>query len=176
MLKIFLFGLLFSAKAMAGYAEPPNACAGTCTPWMRELLSDFENKGTLVENSPAVYSGDCHHLSDSYNPDTTHYAVVMVDQLPTSADFYFSTIFSFFAPENEFAKWDLKTSRENMSDYWQTHGQMLRSEKTTRVEIPYDDGRIAYTYYMRQNPQTKEIYYITYGGISLISFCRLEKN
>jgi hypothetical protein len=100
----------------------------------------------------------------------------MLDQIGGNQEVYFSTIFSFFAPENEFSKWDLETSRKNMSDYWKDHGQIQTSEKTTWVEIQSPDGNPVYLYYLRQNPITKQLYYITYHGISTISFCRLTSN
>ena len=125
-----------------------------------------------------VYSGECKHLSALYDGERTEYSVVMIDQLPQKSDFYFSTIFSFYAGYNEFADWNLATSRKEMSSYWLDHGAIsqISESKTKYVMVPYEDGSPAYIYYLRQNPMSKELYYITLAGQSQISFCRLKKN
>ncbi len=159
------------------YSEPPNACYSGCTEYMSTTLDLFQ-KAEGLQLTPAVYSGECRHLSSFYNPETTHYAVMMIDQHPDQSRMYFSTIFSFFAPENEFSGWNLETSRQEMSPYWLEHGNLKKSETspTQRVVVNYESGDPAYHYFMRQDPVTKEVYYITFAGIETISFCRLQPN
>ena len=169
-----LFNFLFVSSVQASEipTTPPNPCYENCTDFMTELVQEFEDVGVVPDFTLAVYSGDCHHLGQ-YNSDHTHYAVVFIDQL---AKPNFSTIFAFFAEENEFAGWTPETARAEMSPYWKEHGDMIIADKTARVEVLYDDGAPAYVYWMRQNPQTQQLLYITYAGPGMKSFCRLNKN
>lgn len=157
------------------YEDPPNACYEGCTPWMEKLLAEFETNAGLVKLEPTFYSGECRHLSDSYDGEHAHYAAVMIDNRG-QADFFFATQFVFFAEENIYRDWNLEKARTEMSDYWKQNGNIIRGKLSTRVEINYEDGSPAYIYWMRQNPQTHELYYITYAGIHLKSFCRLQKH
>lgn len=171
---ILLFSYLLSfASASDIPATPPNPCYEKCTDYMADLVKDFTEAGQLPEYTPAVYSGECRHLGP-YDPEFAHYAVVMIDQVQNQPNF--STIFSFFASENEYKNWSVEIARSEMSDYWKTNGKMVLEENTARTEIRYDDGAPAYVYWMRQNPVTKQLLYITFAGTSLKSFCRLDKN
>lgn len=158
--------------------EPDWVCVEGCNAFMQKVEADFFNMGESVDLTPAVYSGECHHAGRDFNSERTDYSVVMIDQHPKENKFYFSTIFTYFVDENEFANWDLSTSRKEMNSYWLDHGdiQQLANSKTNYNLVTYDDGNPAYTYFMRQNPVTKTLYYITLAGESQIAFCRLEKN
>lgn len=161
--------------AQTEYEDPPNACYLDCTPWAQEVLEQYENAGR-VQLQPTVFSGECHHMSHFYDPDHTHYSVVMLDRKPNSNEFYFSTQFLFFGENNEFADWTLEKSRQEMSDYWKAKGHLIFGKIGTRVEINYDDGNPAFIYWMRQNPVNGDLYYITYAGTQMRSFCRLQKH
>lgn len=171
---ILLFSyFLMTANASNVPATPPNPCYEQCTGYMSDLVKDFTEVGVLPDFGPAVFSGECRHLGP-YDPEFTHYAVVMLDQVQSQPNF--STIFSFFAPENEYKNWSVETARNEMSDYWKENGKMIFEEDTARTEILYDNGGPAYVYWMRQHPVTKQLLYITYAGTSMKSFCRLDKN
>lgn len=168
-----IISLLLSASAFAIPSNPPNACYEDCTPYMSELLNEFETIGVAPDLSPAVYSGECYHLGQ-YSPERAHHAVVMLDQVNQQPNF--STIFSFFAETNEFSDWTVDIARKEMSEYWKTHGDVRTEDNTSRAEVLYDDGAPAYIYWMRQNPINKQLLYITYAGIYMKSFCRLDLN
>lgn len=175
----FIFCLFMSSFSFAQIKSdvpdlPPNACYEGCTDFMKNLVNEFEVAGRLPEVQPAVYSGDCHHLSHDYNPDVTHHAVVLLDQKPRGWNF--STIFSFFAEKNEFYEWTVTTAQQEMNPYWNEHGDIHVGSNAARVIATYDSGEPAYVYWMRQNPETKELLYITFASGSLKSFCRLKKN
>lgn len=170
---LLLSFLLMFANASEVPATPPNPCYEQCTDYMSDLVKDFTAVGVMPSFTPAVYSGECRHLGP-YDPDFTHFAVVMIDQVESQPNF--STIFSFFAAENEYLNWNVDTARKEMSDYWKTKGKMILEDNTARTEIHYDTGGQAYVYWMRQNPVTKQLLYITYAGTSMKSFCRLDKN
>jgi hypothetical protein len=136
-------------------------------------VADFNTIGVVPQFTPAVYSGDCYHLGQ-YDSNHTHHAVVMIDVVQNKPNF--STIFSFFAETNEFANWTLDISRSEMSPYWKDNGNIKIENGTARTEVLYEDGNPAYLYWMRQNPITDELLYITYAGSAMKSFCRLTKN
>ena len=154
-------------------STPPNACYEGCTPKMEKLLQEFETIGVLPSQEPAVYSGVCNH-NGQYNPDHDHHAVVLLDQI--KGQWMFRAILSFFSETNEYANWDLEKARSEMNDYWGDAGKITSADKTARVIYNYPDGSWAYIYWMRQNPQTEELYFIYYSGTVMRSFCRLSKN
>lgn len=172
----FLFLTFVSFRAQAQLPElPPNACYEGCTQNMTEILQGFENNPHIPDMTPGVYSGSCYHLSESYDPNHEHFSVVMIDE--SQGQPYFSTIFSFFAENNEFATWSLDEARKNMNSYWKENGKMNLTSNAARIDVLHEDGSPAYLYWLRQNPETKTLYYITYaGGIYLKSFCKLTKN
>jgi hypothetical protein len=147
---------------------------------MEQLHNDFLNLGETPSLEPAVYSGTCRHLG-VYSPDRDHYSVVLIDQVPNDSTpnletTRFSTILAFFYEENEFKSWDLTQARKEMSPYWLDHGFIKFGDSTYRVVIPDEEGFPAMMYWFRQNPITKELYYIIYSGVEMRSFCRLQKN
>ncbi len=153
---------------------PSNACIEGCNDFMKKVYDDFNLVGQVPDSEPAVYSGECHHLSRDYDSDFTHYGVVMLDQ--KTSGWNFSTIFSFFTATNEFSNWNVDLARKQMSPYWLDHGDVKMVSNAARVVVRYENGDPAYIYWMRQNLQTKELLYITYAGGTMTSFCRLGKN
>lgn len=111
---ILIFHLMLAAHADVP-STPPNPCYENCTAYMEELVNEFTTSGVQPELAPAVYSGECRHLGQ-YDPDFTHYAVVLIDEVEHTPNF--STIFSFFAENNEYAGWNVETARNEMSDYY----------------------------------------------------------
>lgn len=183
LLSALIFGPSFSGIALGqgiqlngSYpSHPPNPCYEGCTPEMHRLSEQFNQMKTGVSLVPAVYSGTCHYLSKDYNGKTDHYAVVMIDQLKNQG-FYFSTIFAFFLPENEFAKWDLHESRKQMADSWKENGKIIDEDGVSRVELIFPNAA-PWIYWLRQDTETKEIAYISYlGGTYLKAFCLLKPN
>ena len=176
MKKIFILIALtvsISSFAQDVPATPPNACYSGCTETQQRLLTEFETVGVLPDQTPAVYSGVCNHLG-MYNPDVDHYSVVLLDQ--HQGKWTFGSIFSFFAEEDDFKDWDLAKARAEISPYWKEHSTLVVEDNTARAVVRYASGNPAYIYWMRQNPVTKELLYITYAGQVMISFCRLQQH
>jgi hypothetical protein len=169
------FILLFITFATASDVpeNPPNACYDGCTDFMKILLNEFETFGVLPKKIPAVYSGVCHHLG-FLDSEPEHYAVVLLDQRNQQQNF--ATIFAFFSQKNEFADWSVVEAQKEMSPYWNDNGKVITQNNTARVVIADELQNPSYVYWMRQNPITNDLLYITYAGISLKSFCRLQIN
>jgi hypothetical protein len=171
--------LSLSAYAAPSIAElPEDACDSLkCTKVMKSILSGFNNTPHTVSLEPAVYSGGCYHLGE-LNPDHEHFAEFMIDQLPDGTT-YFSSIFGYFYPENPYANWTLEKAREEATDYARQNSRIKEGSDASRVELYNSQGGPAVVYYMRQDPATKIVYYITYGGFGPQStkiFCTMNKN
>lgn len=182
----FLVSLLFylylsTANAVDIPALPPEPCyQNSCNEFMESVHFDFLNVGSTPTLEPAIYSGTCRHLG-MYSPERDHYATVMLDQvskigIPSISTTRFSTILAFFFEKNEFANWDMEKGRQEMSSYWIEHGNLALENKTFRVVIPDENGTPVMIYWLRQNPITKEFYYIFYSGTAMRSFCKLQLN
>ncbi|WP_413585916.1 hypothetical protein [Bdellovibrio sp. HCB274] len=169
---------LSSTTAHAISELPEDACDSLkCTKVMKSILSGFNNTPHTVSLEPAVYSGSCYHLGD-LNPNHEHFAELMIDQLEDDTT-YFSTNFAYFYPENPYANWDLAKGRQEATDYARQNARVKEGSNASRVEMYNSEGAPVVVYYMRQNPETKEIYYITYGGFGPQStkiFCTMNKN
>ncbi len=175
----FLFSLVFSFFLFLASAEvpnlPPSPCYGGCNAEMEDILKQFETHTHPVQLSPGLYSGECRYLSVDYDPDHTHYSVVMLDRL-LSGEIYFSTIFGFFFEPNPFETWSLEQARLEMSPTWKEIGKLTEIENSSRVAVLYPESP-PYIYWMRQNPVSGDIYYIAYlGGAYLRAFCRLKSH
>ena len=160
---------------------PPEPCyGGGCNDFMKQVVSDFTLLGQTPSLAPAVYSGTCRHLG-MYSPDRDHYAVVLLDQIPTDATpvletARFSAILAYFYEENEYVGWNLETARKEMSDYWVDNGLMHYGSNTYRIVINDENGNPVLAYWMRQNLLTQDLYFIFYSGHVMRSFCQLQKN
>lgn len=175
MKKIFsLFFLLsFNVFSQEIPTTPPNPCYGGCNAFQNKLVKEFTKSGTLPEKRPAVYSGVCHHAG-LYDPDVEHHSVVLLDE--TEGKTMFSAIFSFFEGYNAFENWTVDIARKEMSPYWRDHGDVTAGDNTLRVVINDNEGYPVYFYWMRQNPRTKELLFITYMGAVNKAFCRLRQH
>ncbi|WP_413292051.1 hypothetical protein ACLSU7_11580 [Bdellovibrio sp. HCB185ZH] len=169
---------LYAHGAPAISELPEDACDSLkCTKVMKSILSGFNNTPHTVSLEAAVYSGGCYHLGD-LNPNHEHFAELMIDQLPDGTN-YFSSIFAYFYPQNPYANWDLTKARQEATDYARQNARIKEGSNASRVEMYTSEGAPAVVYYMRQDPETKMIYYITYGGFGPQStkiFCTMNKN
>ncbi len=154
-------------------STPPNPCYRGCTQTQEQLVTDFFSLGVVPQKSPAVYSGVCNHIGQ-YDPNYDHHAVVLIDE--ENAQSTFATIFAWFGNGDAFKDWNLAVARREMSPYWRDYGKLTFAEQTGRVVVNDDRGLPVYVYWMRQNPVTKELLYITYMGQSNKAFCRLQQH
>jgi hypothetical protein len=163
----------FSTYSAEVPATPPNPCYRGCTQAQKQLVTDFFTNGVEPQKLPAVYSGVCHHIGQ-YDPEYDHHAIVLIDE--ENAQSTFATIFAWFGNGNAFKDWNLAVARLEMSPYWREYGKLTFAEHTGRVVVYDDRGLPVYVYWMRQNPVTKELLYITYMGQSNKAFCRLQQH
>lgn len=180
-MKFLIFLLLSVPSAFASRPaiphQPPSPCYGGCNDKMRTILENF-NKAYIPKLTPAAYSGECFHLSRDYSPDHTHYAVTLIDQNDLNQNKpYLSTIFSFFAEQDEAADWDLERTRHEMSDEWKKSDREITVDDGTARTVIWTEDFPSYVYWLRQNPETGTLYMITYwDGTYIKSFCELRKH
>jgi hypothetical protein len=104
--------------------------------------------------------------------------MVLIDYLPNGVP-YFSTIFGFFFEQNPYAALTIEEARKKSTDVWKEYGKILESQNASRVEVYEDDGSPVSAYYMRQDPDSESIHYISFFGFgarTMTAFCTLTKN
>ncbi|MCO5144327.1 MAG: hypothetical protein M9962_14665 [Oligoflexia bacterium] len=177
---LLMFGLFISLNAFADEIpnNPPNPCIGGCTEKMQEIYNGFLNNPTPPEITPSVFSGNCYFKSRDYNPHHAHRSLIYLDQHPVEDRFFFASGFHFFGPPDTYADYTISKLRKRVKEgQWKNFGQIEIAENTARSVIYNNEGKIAWLYFMRQDPLTRTIYYITYwGGASQISFCEMNLN
>ena len=174
MLGTFITLILASMLVWAHPPElPPSPCASGCNLKMKEVLGRFDQHAYPISIEPKVYSGDCRYLGEDYDPSFIQYAMIMIDQLP-SGEPYFSTMFGFFHQQNPFQDLTLEQARAQSSLDWKSIGKIQVVQNSSRVAVVYP-GFPPYYYWIRQNEESKELYYIAYlGGTTIKAFCHLK--
>ena len=173
---VFLSAFYAQAVTSDLPALPGKNCAN-CNAKMLEVLNGFHEVGETPDLTPTVYSGDCYFLSRDYHPDRAHRGVILLDQHPTQPTHYFTSGFTFFGSPQKYADWDLEEMRRRTDGVWNRSAPLELTESAYRIASRDAAGNPRFVHYLRQNPQTREMYYITYwGGAVQVSFCRLTPN
>jgi len=127
-MKTILFVFLFPFSVFA-FENPYEPCAGmNCTPRLLEISAGFSAAGGIEASAlPLLASGECYHMSESYDANTTHYGTFLLDQKDGQA--YLGGSFAFFYSENPYRNWDLAKARaENSNLYADNHRAELTPE------------------------------------------------
>lgn len=168
------FLLLLAAITAHAEAIPsaPN-CGSSCSEPMREILEEFGQAGAIgTENLPAVFSGECYHLTSDYRPDQAHHGFALLEA--KAGQFYMGGLFSFFANENPYASLTLEEARKNCP---------RRFEESHRLTVTPD---LAYADMNRAHPENPWRYWLKQNGGSFLLlaqwgsyhqvYCRYTKN
>lgn len=169
LLLIFL-GLIFSSFSLAG-PVPKDPCGGLregCTAWMKDLIADFHD-GADLEPMTGAYQGACYYHSHSYANSHEHYGALYLETDEDGA-VYFNGRFSFFARPDRYSDWDLEKARSVIADPFrypmESYGLYSVADFSTSDTI--------WKYWASQNPETKEIYLISYMSFFTRGFCRFH--
>lgn len=156
-----------------GLELPTGQCDdGSCNEFMTSVWEGFEANPFAPELGNRVYSGECRYVSQGLSPDKAHYAVLMFDEL--SGKPYFSTIFGFFYERDEWAEWSVEDGRREMHEDWKSLGVIQGGADHAVVVVNDDEGNPAMVYWMRQNPESKDVYYVTHWRGYMTSFCLMK--
>lgn len=169
---IFLCLLVFSIfnSNLFASASPGDLCQdGGCTTRMQEILNKFEANPYPVSKIPAMYAGDCFHMSPYLDGEYTHYLGALFE-----SD-YMAPVFQYFGDGNDMAGWDLETARREMSPDWRTYGKITDHPTSSTAAVYDNNGGLAYYYWARQNPTTKTIYFLAYARGWSYAFCEINK-
>ena len=172
------FGLLytfFSFNLMTATAAPIQPCDGVplkkCTPFMEKVFENFlhaENLTAHVEE--AVYNGECQYLSIDYAPDTVHYTGLYLAYENDKP--HFNAAFSFFASPNPYTGWTLDSVKEEFSS--PLRYPMTSYENYSTANYMPSGG--VWRFWLSQDPETLDIFLISYWGIHTRGFCHYSKN
>lgn len=164
-----LIGLNFAA------AEPlPVICAAVqCTEKMQAIERGLYG-GTNVDRAelPAVYSGECFHLSPSYNPNHTHYGMTFLET--RGSEIFFNGSFGFFYSENPWANWTVEDARKNTPNPYKFPTEEF--ENYSYIDWGQNEPGVIWKHWLSQDPQTKTIYLVSFWGFTQQSFCELKPN
>ena len=128
MKNLLLALFLLPAPSFAAVDLNPPCDGMGCTPKMQSIADAFV-AGTTIEAAtlPLLASGECYHLANYYNPETTHHGVVLLD--PHEGNVYMGGLFSFFTPENPYKDWTLEKARAQSTNlYADNHKVELTSK------------------------------------------------
>lgn len=168
-LSLLLSLILFISTSASATPVPRDPCGGLhkeCTPWMKDLYVDFHAADDLIP-VPAAYTGHCHYHAVQYGSDHRHYAALLLE-VDESNQMYFNGTFAFFAPEDRFDDWTLESARERVSNPW-SHPMTSFGDHSMADYMP--DGGL-WKFWVSQNPETLELYLISYWGFHQRGFCR----
>jgi hypothetical protein len=140
---------------------------------MRGVLEEFQAAGTIETGAlPAVFSGDCYHLTREYDPNHAHHGFTLLEE--KDGGFYMGGLFSFFAKENPYANLTVEEARE-MSP--------RRFDDAHHLSVT---NELAYADMNREHPETPWKYWLKQNGGNLLLlaqwghyhqvYCRFSKN
>lgn len=177
-MKMFFLSLLVSMSMSAFAWEAPeildNACYEGCNEPMWNTYNKFLETPHAPMFIPGMYSGTCNHQSPSLDPDTTHYIGLLLNKNDKGPNM--SPVLQFFGERNDMEDWSFEDALREMSPDWVTKGIVKVHPTSMTAHYEDDEGYPALVYWARQNPQTKEIYFLAYlRGLSY-AFCTLKPN
>ncbi len=171
-MRFFSFILFFFAFQFAAAEPLPAVCGAVrCT----EKMVAIENglyAGTHVEREdlPAVYSGECYYHSPNYDPNTTHYGLVLLET--RDSQIFFNGIFRFFSPQNPWADWTIEDARNRIGNTFRY--PVAEFANYSFVDLSHDGANSIWKYWMSQDPQTKSVYLVFFWGYWQQGFCELK--
>ncbi|MBC7540495.1 MAG: hypothetical protein H7281_16845 [Bacteriovorax sp.] len=151
-----------------------NACYQGCTPKMEKMYDNFQNTKSAPVFIPGMYSGECHHNSWALDPETTHYIGLLLDQ--DSKGTYMGPVLQFFGDSNDMKDWSLEDGRKEISGDWKKTLKVAWHPTSLTAHVEDENGNPALVYWARQNPLTKEIYFMAFMAGFSTAFCTAHPN
>lgn len=173
---IFVLSVLVSLSVHAWDAPEvlEGACYQGCTPKMQELYDEFLATPNPLTFYPGIYSGECNHLSNSLDPNTTHYAAMLFNTDSIGA--YMTGSLQFFGDSNSYGKLSFEEAKAKFLPVWKGNGRLTFNPTSTTTYFLDKNGSPAIIYWARQNLETKDILFLMYMKDFSTAFCRLKPN
>jgi hypothetical protein len=136
---------LLSSGALAMGDTPDTFCDGAfCTPQMREVVASYVALSTppALSQAPAVLSGECWSIYPGMNPTQTNHALFLMEN--TLRGFWSRGLFSFFAPSNPYAGYDVEMARNRLNVSSGPGAPVTMNPDHATWSFPGDDSDIKY--------------------------------
>lgn len=157
-----------------------NACEqNSCTPAMKALYDGFLSTPAAPQYIPGMYSGVCYHQSEMLSPDTKHYIGLLIDRMKDTTSknsYYMAPILQFFGDSNDMKDWSLLEARKQASPDWEKYGPMKIHQTSATQFVLNAEGEPTHVYWVRQNLQTKTIYFLALIRGFSVAFCQASPN
>lgn len=169
--------LLLSVPALAAQDQPfSTACDYyRCVDEIAAIEAAFLKQGPLQPaNAPAVYSGECRHLSPDYSQEKAHYGMVFLEKREGETLLHFNGQFGFFYDENPWKDWDVARARAETAEPFKYPVSSL-DPRYTVANVARDYPDVAYQYWLSEDPGKRELYVIGAWGTQRRVYCRLPR-
>jgi hypothetical protein len=167
-----LFSLSFTFADRNEQLEPKNFCYRGCSQAQHDIWTAFEYAVYLPVTEPAVFSGECYHLSPSYKNTDAHHAVFFLSDV--SGATHASGRFSFFAKSNPYEKWEAGSAEVNFPK----HQEATRALRPLVRSWFLDHSSVdtVMRYWFRHSADGATMYLTGQWGLNHLLFCELNKH
>ncbi|MBT3236394.1 MAG: hypothetical protein HN353_10625 [Bdellovibrionales bacterium] len=172
-MKGFIVTVFILSFALNAAELPQNFCyQGQCSLQQQMIWNDFQSGAPIIsEQLPAFYSGECYHLSRSYNPSFMHFGGVLIEK--RDHKFYLSGTFYFFAPENPYADLTLESARELFEVKYEEKKIVQLLDTFAYADLNPDAVPVM-RYWMRREIGSNNMLLVAMWGVTRRVFCRLN--
>lgn len=174
MILVLSFLMSLSVHAWEAPEVFESACNEGCTPKMQALFDEFLATPNALTFYPGMYSGECNHLSNSLNPDTTHYAGMLFNTDELGA--YMTGSMQYFGESNHYGNLSFEEAKEKFLPSWKGGGRLTFHPTSTTTHFTDQNDNPKIIYWARQNLETKEILFLMHMKDFSTAFCRLKPN
>ncbi len=144
-----------------------------CSEPMKRIENQFKlNQDVELSLGENVYSGECYHLSSSYDSRTLHYGLIFLSA--NGEHLRMNGLFGFFYPENPWIHWTPKDARKKFEN--SPSGELEHFGLHSAVNFAKNYPDVVWQYWLSQNPVTKELAVIGIWGSGHRLFCSLQLN
>lgn len=174
MILVLSFLMSLSVHAWEAPEVFESACYESCTPKMHALFDEFLATPNALTFYPGMYSGECNHLSNSLDPDTTHYAGMLFNTDELGA--YMTGSMQYFGESNHYGNLSFEEAKEKFLPGWKGGGRLTFHPTSTTTHFTDQNDNPKIIYWARQNLETKEILFLMHMKDFSTAFCRLKPN
>ena len=170
-----LLPLLLAAPAFAAPDQPfSTACDYvSCAPALKDLEDGFQRQGELdAFKAPAVYSGECRHMSPDYKQEDVHHGMILLDRKEHSAELGFAAQFGWFYGSNPWKDYDLAKARSETKDL----APVVKSGRWSLSNPGRKYPDAVWQYWLSHDLAKDEVYVVGAWGNARRVYCRLPRN
>jgi hypothetical protein len=169
-----LFILLTTfTQAQAAPIPPAPGCGYGCSQQMQSILADYQAAGQIdTAHLPAIFSGECYHLTQEYYPDQTHYGFTLLEQ--KDGEFYMGGVFAFFYKENPYRSLTVDQARDLTPRRFDNHHHLSFGENFAYADMNPEDPSMPWRFWLKQ--KENNILLLGQWGKAHFLYCRFPQN